>query len=432
MKRMAYALLISLAACFVRDVSVFAAEPWEVNTPIVQVKKELYQPHPRPNVILWLWTYYIGPNLELEESYVEESAETGDDVHINPRRRYSTDDGRTWTAFEPWGPIDRQIQGVKVQFGRMERAFVDPVTGVTIRTSQYLIHKAYPFNTLWESQEHMFYRLSLNAGKTYGPPKQLRYEAAGDPYDLNNPFNESCLRYNQGDPGNNIIRHSNGTVILGAGNVMVPYGEADGTVARKPLGSLCMVGKWNSGARDYDWKAGKPVWVPMDISARGLMEPEVAELADGRVLITWRTDYGRRFYGLSTDGGFTVSEPKELKYDDGSRFYSPSSISNMLRHNVTKKLYWIGNISTVPPRVNLPRYPLVIAEIDETIPALKRNTVTEIDTRQPGEGETIQFSNYSLMENRRTHEVEIYLSPMGVNPKSIYEAGVRRYTLTFP
>ena len=36
----------------------------------------------------------------------------------------------------------------------------------------------------------------------------------------------------------------------------------------------------------------------------------------------------------------------------------------------------------MPPRANSPRYPLVIAEVDESIPALARSTVTPIDDRR--------------------------------------------------
>jgi hypothetical protein len=87
----------------------------------------------------------------------------------------------------------------------------------------------------------------------------------------------------------------------------------------------------------------------------------------------------------------------------------------MIRHSVTGKLYWLGNISATPPQGNSPRYPLVIAEIDEEKVALRRDTVTSIDDREPGQGD-IQFSNFSLLEDRETHRLELYLTTYGQEP----------------
>jgi hypothetical protein len=54
------------------------------------------------------------------------------------------------------------------------------------------------------------------------------------------------------------------------------------------MASLCFVGKWDPKTQDYNWKAGKRVEISPYLSSRGLMEPEVAELKDGRLLIVWR------------------------------------------------------------------------------------------------------------------------------------------------
>jgi hypothetical protein len=103
----------------------------------------------------------------------------------------------------------------------------------------------------------------------------------------------------------------------------------------------------------------------------------------------------------------------------------------MIRHSVTKKLYWFGNICMTPPSGNSPRYPLVLAEVDETTAALKRSTVTAIDDRQPGQGD-VQFSNFALLENRETHELELYLTTYGQEPNSDdwASADSYKYTLT--
>ena len=95
-----------------------------------------------------------------------------------------------------------------------------------------------------------------------------------------------------------------------------------------------------------------------------------------------------------------------------------------------KYLYWLGNICDKPPRGDHPRYPLVIAEVDETLPALKIDTVTAIDDRQPGQSEQITFSNFCLLEDRETHQIEVYLPVYGENPKKPLDADNYRYRLS--
>ena len=417
------AVVLLFATC------VSAVEPWEVNQPICTVRKELYQPNPRPDTILWCWAYYVGPKLQRVEHYIEESAETGDDVHMNPRQRFSNDNGRTWTPFAKRPPITRIIDGTSIQTGRLERPFYDPAASVVIRFHDQAVISADRRKVF----HHVFYDLSHDFGRTYGPPSLVRYEK-GPTYDPDDILNPDYLSHNYAYPGNNTVRLSNGTLLSVLTETMVPHEEPDGTTKRRPLGSRCLIGTWMSDKKDYQWKLGKPAWIPLSVSPRALQEAQVAELRDGRVMITWRTDAKRRFFGLSSDGGMTISQPAELKYNDGTRFYSPSSISYMLRHSQTGKLYFLGNVSPVPPEGNMPRYPLVIAEIDESIPAVRKNTVTLIDTRQKDESARIQLSNFSLLENRETHEVEIYLSPLSYrynpsHPASLYEAPIRRYIL---
>jgi hypothetical protein len=54
--------------------------------------------------------------------------------------------------------------------------------------------------------------------------------------------------------------------------------------------------------------------------------------------------------------------------------------------------------------------------VEEKIPALRRNTVTVVDDRRPGQSDHIQFSNFSLLENRETHELELLITLYGERP----------------
>ena len=88
------------------------------------------------------------------------------------------------------------------------------------------------------------------------------------------------------------------------------------------------------------------------ILSRGLMEPSLVELSSGRVLVVWRGSNleinapGRKWFSFSSDGGLTLSKVQELKYGDGSQFYSPSSLHRFIRHSVSEKLYWVGKCSS--------------------------------------------------------------------------------------
>jgi len=397
--------------------------PWKTNAPIVQIKKELYKKHPQPGAAALVSVFYTGPKLERMEIH---ALEIRDDVPSEPRRRFSKDNGRTWSAFEPLPPTLSYPNKVEVWEGGGAK-YYDPKAKVLVevRLRQIAVQGLYHCFT--------YYRLSRDYGKTWSAPKPLRYEA-GAQFDPANPLKPEFLQRNQAYFGSNILPHSNGTLIHCAAHANAP-GDPDNDKRAWRMGSLCFIGKWNARARDYLWTAGQRVEISPDISSRGLMEPELAELKDHRVFVVWRGSNtaqtpGRKWFSTSTDGGLTLSEAQELKYDDGARFYSPSSYHRMIRHRATEKLYWIGNISAAPPNGNAPRYPLVIAEVDEQIPALKRATVTAIDDRQPDQSEAIQFSNFPLLENRETHELELYLTLYGEDAANVFSADNYKYTLT--
>ncbi|MFQ6006887.1 MAG: GNAT family N-acetyltransferase, partial [Woeseia sp.] len=50
------------------------------------------------------------------------------------------------------------------------------------------------------------------------------------------------------------------------------------------------------------------------------------------------------------------------------------------------KLYWMANIVAEPPSGNGPRFPLYIAEIDESATAVVRDSLVLVDDRAEGNG----------------------------------------------
>ena len=388
------------------------------------MKKEVFFKSPRPKACAYVNRDYVGPGLELTEI---QSLEEKSDFLTELRCRLSKDNGRTWS--DAWTIPDTEFRHAGVAFyeGPGPKVY-DPASGALVEIWLRQVEQEGRFNNF------SYYRLSRDFGKTWTPPKQLCYEP-GEEFNAEKPLAPGFLGNNHAYCGSNILRHGNGTLIHAVAHANAP---GDPQNDRRPwrMGSLCFVGKWDPGANDYRWTAGRRVEISPEWSSRGLMEPELAELADGRVLVIWRGSNtaatpGRKWCSVSSDGGMTLAEVRELKYDDGTRFYSPSSYHRMLRHSVTGKLYWVGNICPEPPDGNSPRYPLVIAEVDEKTPALRRNTVTVIDDRQPSDSPSVALSNFSLLENRETHAIEVYVSRLGANPDDFWGSDAYRCTLTF-
>ena len=119
---------------------------------------------------------------------------------------------------------------------------------------------------------------------------------------------------------------------------------------------------------------------------------------------------GRKWLALSSDSGRTWDRPRPFGYVDGTPFYSPAAGSRLVRSSATGRLYWIGNILDANPDGNRPRHPLQIAEVDEAMPALRRETVYAIDDCGPGDSPWLQLSNFRVHEDRATGELVVILA----------------------
>lgn len=369
---------------------------------------------------------YIGPEVELLAVDGVE-VEGYDDIHFERTRRYSTDNGRTWSTPERIADTITTYQGhIFTECEGLE--FYDTVTGLLIRPWLRQVAVKGVYNNFTSIQT------SADQGRIWSAPTPLCYEPPVA-FNPDQPLSPAYLDVNQGYFGNSLIRHSNGTLLHVVAHANTPS-DPENHLRAWRTGSVCFIGQWKESDQDYTWTPGGRVEISPALSSRGLMEPEVAELRDGRVLIVWRGSNtsetpGRKFFSLSDDGGRRLSTPREWRYSDGTSFYSPSSYHRIIQHSVTGSLYWFGNICDTPPVGNSPRYPLVMAEIDEETASLKRDTLTVLDDRKPNQGVDLQLSNFSVFENRETHQIEGYLSCYGEFPgKSMYTANCYRYVLT--
>lgn len=425
---LAFVALLAVAACAEDEAEV---PPWQVNRAIVTVEKELYRQHTQPGAAVLASMHCVGPDLERREVHATQSQS---DVGENIRARWSTDNGRSWSEFVPVQPSNNiDYGGVTVWEGEGPSVH-DPRSGMLVQSWLRQINVDGVYHNF------TYHRCSRDLGRSWTEPVQLRYEA-GDPFDPEEPLKPTFLNHNEGYLGNNILATSDGNLVHCLAHANAP-GDPRNDERPWRMGSVLFVGRWNDERDAYEWTQGARVEISPEWSARGLMEPEIAELRDGRLLVVWRGSThgwdgttakmpGRKWFSVSTDGGKTLSPVAEWRYDDGTSFYSPSSIHRMIRHSVTGRSFWLGNICATPPSGNSPRYPLVIAEVDEERAALRRSTVTVIDDRQPGQGD-IQFSNFSLLEDRETHQLELYLTTYGQepDPKDWASADCYKYTLT--
>lgn len=194
-----------------------------------------------------------------------------------------------------------------------------------------------------------------------------------------------------------------------------------------------LIGRWTSGMK-IEWDISQRVQADPKRSTRGVIEPTIAEMPDGRILMVMRGSNdvkpalpGYKWYSVSSDGGLHWSSPEPWAYADGTPLFSPSSCSALLAHS-NGKYYWIGNISPGNPVGNSPRYPLVIGEVDRKSLLLLKETVAVIDTKKPGEGD-LQLSNFLAHEDRDAGEIVVDMTRHFALPPSQTQGDAYTYRI---
>jgi len=200
--------------------------------------------------------------------------------------------------------------------------------------------------------------------------------------------------------------------------------------------SFTLIGEAESGG-GVRWTVGRPVEVDPEQSSRGFSENALAALADGRIAMVMRGDNsmfperpGHKWLAFSEDEGLTWSAPEPLGCTDGEPIESGSNGCALVRSCTDGQLYFIGNLAAAGERAkgNWPRSPLVIAQVQEEPFALRRETITEIDRRQPGEPPLTQMSNFRFYQDRLTGDIVLFLSRFGEqDPDNFKLADYYRY-----
>ena len=338
--------------------------------------------------------------------------ELKDDIYDNYRIGLSADNGQTWTDAHEWSA------GQKVSGGTLRRLFlqnfiVGPASDrLLIMGMEGVLGSDSSLDGM--TQYYPIYKISEDGGSNWSVDEQAIQQ--GEEFNRAHPLRDVCV-------GKNAVMPANAPIATADGRILVPCNVtklgADGHYFR-PEGAFTftvgavMIGAWRGNRLVWDFSE----WVelPPQKSLRGAIEPTLAEMPGGRILMVLRANDGtvektggRKWFSMSEDGGMTWSPPARWTYSDGSSFYSPSSISILFKHS-DGNTYWFGNVCDEPPRGNLPRYPLVVGRVNTASLLLEQESLLVVDTKKEDDTDSLQLSNFAIYEDRITNELVLHMT----------------------
>lgn len=270
-------------------------------------------------------------------------------------------------------------------------------------------------------QYKIWYRTSNDNGSTFTRLNQVIVEG----YTSRNPIKGVEIGRNgyNVDFTRPIIRASNGEIMVPMG--LHPWDEVNQKIFLPEPGAFLfqdagvLIGKWLTDGSDVVWSFGEWLRIDYNKSTRGLSEPTIAELnKNGRFAMISRGSNLARlelpchaWVSFSDDYCRNWSDPEPLTYSTGESFYVTTAHSTLFKSRINGKTYWLGNLQHDNPRASIPRYPLVIGEVDLENFGVIKETVVEIDTRQPKDGgDNLQLSNFRILENDKRAEIIVTLT----------------------
>ena len=399
----------------------YGASRGHAATPAFRVRRDVFLPTPQAGVSVIATSHYTrreGAELCGLHRHMSRS-DTSDRVFV----RYSPNHGRTWSEATERMTVEQRTGGV---FRRTTAAMiVDPKSGALIEFgNEGLFSDDTPLGRL--RYYFVRYAVSKDAGRTWVVEEPVIHRGAG--FSAEHPLpgvwrGKNCAYL--GDTTCTPLFLADGTLLQPI--QVVPLGD-DGKFFNPGGGytythAAVLRGRWNPAGR-LDWEMSSVVRGDPALSNRGMIEPTIAELTGGRLLMVLRGSNDRKpevFAGkwaaFSEDSGQTWSEPRYWTFTDGERFHSPSACSQLLAHS-SGRLFWLGNLTPANPNGNRPRYPFVIGEVDKATGLLRRESVTTIDDRGPGAGELLALSNFFAREDRETREIVLHMSRLGAKSTS--------------
>lgn len=336
--------------------------------------------------------------------------------------RWSKDNGRTWT-----NPVQRPT-GEKRPNGMLRRhprgGYVDAGTGRFIEIwNEGILPGDDPLEGM--RQWNIYYAVSNDGGRAKREIHQVIHE--GTEFNAQHPLPGVFTGKNAvmiGDNPSRPITLKDGSILLPV--EITPLG-ANGRLANPGGGytytdAAILHGRWKGN--QLVWRSSERIIGDPERSTRGMDEPTIATLRDGRLISVMRGSNDKkhhlpsyRWISFSSDGGWKWTKPEPWTYTDGEAFYSPSACSQLLQHS-SGKLYWLGNINQANPRGNRPRYPFYIAPVDLESGLLKREGLRVVDDRMPGDDELLTLSNFYAREDYESHEILVHMTRLFAFPDS--------------
>jgi len=374
------------------------------------IRREVFLPSPAKGVAVMAYAFYTSSSGGAMSS-IEQRWSRSDTIDIAYIRQ-SKDHGKSWSEPVEMRTGERRPEGMLRRHPR--GGFVDRKTR---RYIEFWTEGVLPSDDPLEGMRNWNIYYRIWRGDKAGPVQQVIHTGA---------------EYN--------ARHALPGVWTGKNAVMlgdmtcIPVTGADGSILLPveitPLGpdgklynptggytytdAAVVIGRWK-GER-LEWTISDVVKGDPAVSTRGMVEPTIEFLNDGRLLMVLRGSNDKkpelpshRWACWSSDGGRRWTTPKPWTYEDGQAFFSPSSCSQLVRHS-SGRLYWLGNLTPENPRGNRPRYPFVIAEVDLGTGLLLRKSVRVVDTLGPGDDPLLTLSNFYAREDRLTGEIALHMT----------------------
>lgn len=183
--------------------------------------------------------------------------------------RHSSDGGRTWGKKRI---LQKNTGGLNCMSVTLRRL---PISGHSNRIALFYLQK----NS--HSDLDLYVKYSTDETQSFGSPILVT-----------------------DDPGYHVVNNDRITR-LSSGRLLAPAASTPDVAKVNHFVSRCYISDDNG----LSWRAGKQA---VDLPKRGAMEPEVVELADGRVLMIMRNQLGTISKSYSTDEGDTWSQPDDL------------------------------------------------------------------------------------------------------------------------
>ena len=432
-----------------------------------EIRKELYEESPGPGQSVVRAQSYVGAGMRRVESrFIQRESDHSDDN----TRRFSEDNGRTWSDWEGFQSSLYRMQGADELatsntvpgFSRSHNPVHDHLVGVYQHTIFVSGHRE-AFRAFWREGKagfvnHAFLHVSDDDGRTWGVPQLVKFEDGAD-FDDRDWRRPGFLRNNRAQASGNseIEVQENGDILFPLCADVASCCRALGLDVQEVFpscpqimrGLIVMRGIWDPHAARYTLIPSRPVVLNDLKSSRGVNEPALHSLKSGRVICVirgsntistaWTTRIepgtpGYKWFTFSEDGGATWADLVPWHYDTGEVLYSSSSIHRFHRSGRNGRLYWFGNISGPAVDGNHPRYPLVMGEVDEVTGSLIKDSCTVIDDREPEQDhEELQLSNFRILEDRRTGTMELYMTRLGAFlPDDPWRSHAYRYRIEVP